>query len=315
MDTPAWLDTEAYPFTHRTVALPRGRMHYVDEGQGEPLLFVHGTPTWSFEYRHLVRGLRTGARCIAPDHLGFGLSERPAGLSYSPEEHAENLRAFVEALGLRDLTLVVHDFGGPIALPLALERPSRVRRLVVLNSWCWPLEGALEKRARQAQGGLVRFLYRRLDASLRLLMPAAYGDRRKLTKAIHRQYRAVFPDADSREQVLYALAHALLGSRAHYARLWEGRAALAQRPALVLWGMKDGAFPPGLLQRWREALPQARVVELAHSGHWPHEEEPERVLGELRDFLALAHGAGASGSGLRAGSAAVPRPGGGATAL
>ncbi len=309
METPAWLDTAAYPFTHRSVALPRGRMHYVDEGQGEPLLFVHGTPTWSFEYRHLIRGLRAEARCLAPDHLGFGLSERPAGLAYTPEEHAQNLRAFVEALELRDLTLVVHDFGGPIALPLALERPSRVKRLVVLNSWCWPLEGELEKRARQAQGGLVRFLYRRLDASLRLLMPGAYGDRRKLTKAIHRQYRAVFPDADSREQVLYALARSLLGSREHYARLWEGRGALAQLPALVLWGMKDRAFPPALLERWREALPQADVVQLADSGHWPHEEEPERVLGALRRFLA-----GTAGVPGRGRPAAAPLPGGSATA-
>lgn len=286
MQVPSWLDTQAYPFTHRVAKLPRGHMHYVDEGQGHPVLFVHGTPTWSFEYRHVIQALRSKVRCIAPDHLGFGLSERPSGLAYTPEEHAANLRSFVDQLGLRDLTLVVHDFGGPIALPLALDEPSRVKRLVVLNSWCWPFEGEMEKRAKMAGGGLGRFLYRRMNASLKLIMPSAYGDRRKLTPQIHRQYLSVFPDADSREQVLFALAQALTGSRGFYARLWERRGALANIPALVLWGMKDKAFPPNLLEKWREALPHARVVELAKSGHWPHEEEPERVVVELERFLS-----------------------------
>jgi len=89
--TPSWLDRRAYPFASRTLPLRAGRMHYVDEGQGEPLLFVHGTPTWSFEYRHLVSALSRRFRCIAPDHLGFGLSERPAAIAYTPEAHAANL--------------------------------------------------------------------------------------------------------------------------------------------------------------------------------------------------------------------------------
>ena len=103
-------------------------MHYVDEGDGEPILFVHGTPTWSFEYRHLIAALRGRHRCVALDHLGFGLSERPAGASYTPEAHAARLLAVRRPAGARRFTLVVHDFGGPIALPLALERERPVSR-------------------------------------------------------------------------------------------------------------------------------------------------------------------------------------------
>ena len=129
--TPPWVDRIAYPFRWRQIDLADGPIHYIDEGQGETLLFVHGTPTWSFEYRHLIAGLCGSYRCVALDHLGFGLSGRPEGASYTPEAHAERLRAFVERLGLKRFTLVAHDFGGPIALPLALADQSPVSRLVI----------------------------------------------------------------------------------------------------------------------------------------------------------------------------------------
>ncbi len=99
MGFPPWLDRAAYPFNTQTIALTDGNLSYVDEGSGEALLFVHGTPTWSFEYRHLIKNLAKGYRCVAPDHLGFGLSGRPAGFAYSPEAHAAVLREFVDRLG------------------------------------------------------------------------------------------------------------------------------------------------------------------------------------------------------------------------
>jgi haloalkane dehalogenase len=287
-EIPAWVDRDAYPFRSRRLELPEGALHYIDEGDGEPLLFAHGTPTWSFEYRHLVRALRASHRCIAPDHLGFGLSERPAGADYTPEAHARRLRAFVDALGLRRFTLVVHDFGGPIALPLALDDPGRVTRLVVLNSWMWSFadDPEMVKRARIVSGRFGRFAYRRLNMSLKILTPSAYGDRRKLTRSIHRQYLSAFPDADSRERVLWALARALTGSSGFYQGLWQRRERLAAIPALVVWGMKDTAFRPKQLARWRELLPAAEVVELPGAGHWPHEEEPEQVAAAMTRFLA-----------------------------
>jgi pimeloyl-ACP methyl ester carboxylesterase len=284
---PSWVDREAYPFTTRRVKLAAGTVSYVDEGQGEPILFVHGTPTWSFEYRHLIRGLSSRYRCIAPDHLGFGLSERPADFPYTPEAHAQVLAELVDRLGLERFTLVVHDFGGPIGLPLALDRPERVRGIVLLNTWMWSFadDRGMARKARLAGGALGRFLYRRLNFSLRTLTPQAYGDRRKLTPTIHRQYLAPFPDADGRGRVLWALARALLGSSDFYDGLWRRRERLADLPALILWGMKDMAFQPTLLDRWRTALPRARAVELPGAGHWPHEEEPALVLRELSAFL------------------------------
>lgn len=121
----------------RWVEVPGGRLRTVDVGDGPVVLFAHGTPTWSYEWRHLIAALSATRRCVAPDHLGFGRSDRPSGADYRPEAHAERFRTLVEALDLRDVTLVVHDFGGPIALPTALDS-DRITRLVVLNSWMWP---------------------------------------------------------------------------------------------------------------------------------------------------------------------------------
>jgi haloalkane dehalogenase len=289
---PAWVDRELYPFEGKWMDLDReGSIHYLDEGPPRggagTVVFSHGTPTWSIDWRRLMGALKGEYRCVALDHLGFGLSERPWGSDYTPEGHARRFREWMEGLDLQDVTLVVHDFGGPIALPMALERPGRVKRLVVLNSWMWDLRGDahFERGGRLVGSALGRWMYRSLNASIRLVTPSAYADRKKLDKRLHAQYFAPFTGIDSRERVLWALARSLLGSSEFYADLWARREALADVPALVVWGTKDPAFPHRCLGRWREALPHAGVVELP-VGHWPTEEAPDEVERAVREFLS-----------------------------
>lgn len=269
------------------LALRSGRMHYVDEGSGPVILFVHGTPTNSYEYRHLIAALAKTHRCIAPDHLGFGKSDRPEAFPYTPEAHAAVLREFVDTLRLDRYTLVVHDFGGPIGLPLALAADTSVDRLIIMNSWAWPIDDdpRMARGARLLGGALGRFMYRYGNASLRLIMPSAYGDKRKLTSEIHRQYLDVFRDRDARVHVLHALAKSLLGSRAHYQWLLDRLGELRCVPVLIVWGMKDSAFPPYQLDRWQSLLPEATVERIEGAGHWPHEEEPARVIAAIERFL------------------------------
>ncbi|HEU4630656.1 MAG TPA: alpha/beta fold hydrolase [Gemmatimonadaceae bacterium] len=284
---PPWLDRAAYPFRPRHVETGEGRLSYVDEGAGPPVVLVHGTPTWSFLYRRLVAPLvAAGHRVIAPDHLGFGLSDRPAHAAYRPEDHARRLAALLDALQLRDLTLVVHDFGGPVGLSYAIERPERVARLVVLNSWLWPLDddARIARGARLAGSALGRVLYTRLNASPRWLVPAGFADRARLERAVHRHYLAPFPDAASRRP-LWELARALLGASVWYDGLWRRRERLRGKPALLLWGMRDPTFGPAYLARWREALPDATVVELADAGHFVPEEAPAEMERHVVAFL------------------------------
>jgi haloalkane dehalogenase len=287
LTAPSWLDREAYPFVSRWLDAGDGCLHYVDEGSGPAMLFVHGTPTWSFEYRHLIAALSPRYRCVAPDHLGFGLSQRPREASYTPEAHAARLRAFVDRLALDRFTLVVHDYGGPIALPLALDDASRVDRVVLLNTWLWPFDddADMQRKARLAGGALGHLLYKYANASLRLLTPSAYGDRAKLTPAIHRQYLEVFRDREARVEVLHALATALLGSSRYYADLYARIDRLQRLPTLIVWGMKDTAFLPKQLARWQQHLPHATVLRLDSAGHWPHEEEPTAVVAAIERFL------------------------------
>ena len=286
MSAPAWLDRSEYPFTSKWADLKAGRIHYIDEGAGPPALFVHGTPTWSFEYRHVIRAAMDSSRCIAPDHLGFGLSDRPRDASYTPESHASRLREFVDAIGLDRFALVVHDYGGPIGLPLALA--GRVTRVVILNTWLWPFDDDKEmrNRARIVDGALGRWMYLRLNASLKMLMPSAYAQRTRLTKAIHRQYLEPFQEPTDRVLVLWPLAHALLGSSAFYRELYSRIDALRNIPVSIIWGLKDTAFRPHQLERWRRELPNASVLVLDNAGHWPHEEAPSEVAEAITDFLS-----------------------------
>lgn len=294
-DFPEWLDRREFPFESRWLRTSAGRLHYVDEGprDGAVVLLVHGTPTWSFEYRHVIPVLARTRRVIAIDHLGFGLSERPRDFAYTPEAHGEVLREALEQLGLRRFALVVHDYGGPIALPIAAAEPERVTSLAVLNSWMWPLteDAELAKGARFAGSWLGRQLYRWLNFSLRVLLPYAYGDRQKLTPHVHGQYLALFRRREDRVLVLWALARALTASAPMLSRLWDARGRLARIPALVLWGLGDRALPPRLLERFRQAWPQAKIQELAGVGHWPHEEAPAEVARALDEFLPQSPGA------------------------
>jgi haloalkane dehalogenase len=277
---PPWVDRREYPFEPRTLDVGAGRMSYVDEGEGSPIVMVHGTPTWSFLYRHLIRELRPRYRCVAPDHLGFGLSDRPPGWSYRPEDQTRNLGRLIDSLALKDLTLVVHDYGGPIGLAYALEHPDNVRRLVLFNTWMWSFAGdrQIERVGRILGGRLGRFLYERFGFSVRVMLRHAIADRRRYSREIERHYLKAL---DGYATWIYA--REVLGSSDWYDGLWRRRDRIARIPALLLWGMKDPAFGR-YLPRWREVLERAEVVEL-DCGHAPPEERAPESLRRLAPFL------------------------------
>jgi haloalkane dehalogenase len=278
-----WVDRAAYPFQSRLLDVDGGRMHYIDEGAGEPILFVHGTPVWSFVYRQIVVALRGEQRCIAPDQLGFGLSDKPAGWGYSFADHARNLEQLIERLELRRFTLVVHDLGGPIGLSYALKHPERIARILILNTFLWPMEGsfAVPPLGKLFGGPLGRWLYLRQNVSARMLLPMVYGDRSKLTPAIHAQYTRPFPQPDDRRG-MFAFAQQMAAGATWCAELWARREALRRVPSSLIWGMKDPAFGPTFLARWRDLLPSAPVRELPTVGHFVQEEAPGEIIAALR---------------------------------
>ncbi|WP_101294495.1 alpha/beta fold hydrolase [Halegenticoccus soli] len=285
----SWLDRSAYPFASKCLGLDAGAVHYVDEGptdEGETLLMLHGNPTWSFLYRHLVGGLSDEHRCVALDYLGFGLSEAPAGFSYRPEDHAAVVREFVETLALADVTLVVQDWGGPIGLSYALDRPENVRALVAMNSFAWPVRDDRHFRAFSwAAGGPVgRVLCERYDFFTRVVMPLAFADRSKLPRAVHEQYRRPFDDPDRRIGT-WVFPRCIVDSTPWLAALWEGRGAIADLPALLAWGMEDPAFRPRELRTFEGLFPDADVRRYDGVGHYVQEELGPDLVPPIRSFL------------------------------
>jgi haloalkane dehalogenase len=282
-----WIDRTEYPFAPHYFNLKAGRMHYVDEGQGRPMVLVHGTPTWSFLYRHMVKELSPHYRCIAPDHLGFGLSDKPPHLDYRPRDLAANLRTLIDDhLGLEDITLVVHDFGGPIGLSYAIERPENVHSLVLFNTWMWSRqhEPSIKWAVKFFASPPGKFLYTRLNISPRWLIPSVMGERRKLTPNIHQHYIAPFPQAADRCAMWMFTRH-MIDESDWYAQLWQQRQRIADKPALLLWGLKDPFFNQQHLENWRELLPQATVQTFPGAGHLVQEEAPD--LGSmLLNFLS-----------------------------
>ncbi len=282
----SWVNRELYPFESRYLDLDGHRMHYIDEGAGTPIVFSHGTPEWSFGWRDLVKGLRGQFRCIAPDLLGFGLSDKPAGADYSVHAHARRLEQFIEKLELKNLHLVANDFGLSIALAYAIRRPENVQKISFFNGWMRPLQDDphYARPARWMQTWLGRLLYLRFNFPVTVVMPAAYGDKKKLTPDVHRHYKLALPTPESR-RAAYTFSGELLGASSFWADLWKQTDRLADKPVLIFWGMKDSFVPPYELDNWQKALPHARVIRLEQAGHFAQEEEPERMTDALRRFF------------------------------
>ncbi len=282
---PGWLDKESYPFEHNYFAVDGQKMHYIDEGKGEVCLFVHGTPSWSFEYRKVIRALQTDFRCIATDHIGFGLSDKPAEYDYSTRNHSNTLERFILDKDLQNINLVVHDFGGPIGLNVAIQHPERFRRVVILNSWLWSSENDPEyiKLRKTLQSPLLPFLYKYLNFSPRFILPNSFGSQ-KPDKKTRKHYIRPFANKNQRNGAL-AFARSLLNDQPWFETLWNQRKAIANKPILLIWGMKDPFVRPKHLEKFQSGFPQAQALKLENCGHFPQEEEAENVTRNIRAFL------------------------------
>jgi haloalkane dehalogenase len=286
MNEHPWIDRQEYPFPSHYLALGMGRLHYLDEGAGEPVVMVHGNPAWSFLYRHFIKGLSAEVRCVAPDHIGFGLSDKPLEWSYRPLDHARNLQALIEHLGLRNITLVVQDWGGPIGLSYAVNQPDNVKSLVLMNTWMWPVDDDWYYRAFSGfmGGPLGRFLIQRYNFFVNGVMKMATADKSRLPRAVHQHY--VQPLANPAERKgCWTLPKEIIASSDWLKELWERRAQIADKPVLILWGLKDIAFRQKELQTWLALFGDCQVHRLQGVGHFVQEEYGREAAPILAEFL------------------------------
>jgi len=281
----SWIDKSEYPFNSTYIQLSSGEMHYIDEGQGDIMLFIHGTPAWSFLYRNFIKEFSKNHRCIAIDHLGFGLSEKPQDFAGTPQAHTDNLCEFIEKLNLQNITLVVHDFGGPIGLGAAIKNHNRIKQIVLFNSWLWETKNnpAVQKIDKIINSWLGSFLYLRFNFSAKFLFPKGFANKKNITKQLHQQYIHPFPNKNSRYGVLN-IGKSLLGSSDWYQAQWEDLGKLSKKPWLIIWGTKDEFITMEYLKKWKKRIPHAIVKEL-ECGHFVQEEEAENSIQAIKHFI------------------------------
>lgn len=302
---PAELRDE-YPFSPRTLELDGLRYGYVDEGTGPVLLFVHGNPTWSFAWRNFIKELRSEYRCIAVDHVGMGLSDKPADggrmrnrapsalgpqpstlTPYRIAAHIDRLCRLIDILDLRDITLIGHDWGGCIGMGAAVRMPERFQRFVMMNTAAFrsrripwriaacriPLLGALGVR------GLNLFSRAALTMAVEKSLP----------EIVRRGY--LFPyDSWAHRIAVHRFVQEIPLKPSHpgYATLEEIERGLEQfqdRPMLFVWGERDWCFTTQFLAEWERRFPEAETLRIPDAGHYLFEDTPERILPRLREFL------------------------------
>ncbi len=287
---PDWL-VKLYPFEPKRFDTGRGQMSYLDAGTGdEAVVMVHGNPTWSFYYRNLVLGLCGKIRCIVPDHLGCGLSDKPQGFDYTLSEHIKNLRALLDSLKLRKIHLVVHDWGGPIGLGAALAKPEQLGRVVILNTAAFA-DTQIPLRIRLCRiPGLGEWLVRRFNC---FAWPAT---RMAVTKALDpdvtRGYLYPYDNWANRIATHRFVVDIPMGqgsaSDMALAEVERKLVILRDRPVRILWGGMDFCFNRHYYNRWRVILPGANADYFEEAGHYVLEDAGQECLQEIQGFLNLA---------------------------
>lgn len=290
---PDWIRPE-YPFAPKRFRTPGGaEMSYLDEGprSDEAVVMVHGNPTWSYYYRHLVRALAPTHRCIVPDHIGMGLSEKPETYPYTLAARIADLAALLAHLGLKRLHFVVHDWGGAIGLGVAGKMPAAVGRIVILNTAAFPSPDIPGRIALCKAPVLGPLLVRGANG---FAWPATFMamHRRALSAAEKRGYLLPYGSWADRVAVsAFVQDIPMQPSHPTWAVLGEVAAGLAQfrdRPVLAVWGGRDFCFNDGFLARWREIWPHADVRRLADAGHYVLDDAREESVPAIAGFLRNA---------------------------
>jgi haloalkane dehalogenase len=288
-----------YPFDSHLVRLDGVRMHFLDEGEGHPLLMIHGNPTWSFYWRNLVVAFRDRFRVVVPDHIGCGMSDKPSAYPYTLRQHIENLVSLIEQLDLRHITLCCHDWGGPIGLGAALAAADRFDRFVIFNTGAFPPPYVPWRILACRTPVLGRWAVQGWNAFARAALWMATEKPDRMTPAVRAGLLAPYLYRTHRTAIYRFVADIPL-SPAHpthrtLSEIESGLPTMADRPCQLIWGMKDWCFRPDCLDRLANLFPSAEVHRLGDAGHYVIEDAHERIIPLMDDFLRRTAGADKEG--------------------
>ena len=282
-------DRKLFPFESKWFDGAGPRVHYIDEGEGPPVVMFHGNPTWSFLYRKVIGELRGRFRCIAMDYPGFGLSERPAGYGYTSADHARVAGKLVDHLGLEGFIVVGQDWGGPIGMTVALERADRVAGMVFANTWYWPAKGSLVTFSVVMSSPPLQWLILHRNSFVNFIMPRSVAI--PMDPQVFKTYQDAQPTPKARIGVAefprqIRLARPMLERLAS-----EAPKALGGKPIELVWALKDPAFGSAAVQeRWQRDFPSAKLTQVANANHYIQEDAPEAIAAAVDRVRSRAAG-------------------------
>lgn len=275
-----------YPFTSNFMEVAGYKLHYLDEGRGDPIVLVHGNPTWSFYYRNLISILKQNHRVIAVDNLGCGLSEKPQDFRYNLANHIDNLQLLLDKLDIKDYRMVVHDWGGAIGFGLATREPERVRGVVILNTAAFHINRIPWQINLCKLPILGPFIVKYLNA---FAWPATFMATSKgLSSTVKAGY--LYPyDGPRNRKAISDFVQDIPMKKDHptfeVLKNIEERLPLLKCPKLILWGGADFCFNDLFFERWREIYPEAEVTYFPKAGHYVLEDESENVINRVQNFF------------------------------
>ncbi len=274
-----------YPFRDRWFERDGVSIHFVDEGKGTAVLMLGGNPTWSFLYRKVIKELSGKCRTIAPDYPGFGFSDHPPNYGYRPQEHAEWVKALIDHLNIGRFILVVQDWGGPIGLSIAVNRPSDVAGIVLCNTWCWPPFLNALIFSYIMGGPIGKYLHLRHNFFARFIVPFGIFKRDVKTRNVLKAYTDQFPTPDSRIGT-YVFPRQICKASSWLKRVEEDLSALQDKPVEIVWAMKDPVFGKEYyIKRWQSHFPDAHVDRIEDASHYLQEDSPERIASAVERLL------------------------------
>ncbi|MEM7341552.1 MAG: alpha/beta fold hydrolase [Actinomycetota bacterium] len=280
-------DPDLFPFESKWFQSSVGPIHYIDEGEGRPLVLFHGNPDWSFLYRKIVIALRGQFRCIAMDYPGFGLSGHPGeGYGYTPAEHAAAVGELIDSLDLHDAVVMGADWGGPIGLEVASQRADRVSGLVIGNTWAWPADTTMLRFfSRLMSSAPMQWLIKRRNLFVDPAMKRSIIG--EMTEREFEHYTAVVPTPASRTGI--AEFPKQIRAAAPWLAQLEQRVltAFSDTPMLIVWGTRDPVFR-AVLPHWERRFPNAQVTTLDGASHYLQEDEPEQIARAIAEAFAMA---------------------------
>ena len=261
-------------------------MHYIDEGQGKPMLLLHGNPTWSFYYRNMIAAFSSSHRVVAPDHIGCGLSDKPQDYEYTLKQHIDNLETLVSQLELKDFVLIVHDWGGPIGFGLIERHPDLVKKIVILNTAAYTSTVIAFQINMCRIPILAEQVIRRLNG---FALAATYmAVAKKMSPGIRKGYLYPYDNYNNRIAIARFVADIPMNSNHRsYQTLKNIELSLSKHhcPCLILWGKRDFCFHDYFLHRWKEIYPEASVKTFESAGHYVLEDAGDEIIKELKKFL------------------------------